>query len=484
MMGMPIVSFSGYTLVRYPMLKLKTLSFHPLGVMVAIASLIFSVCSAVRHTLFQSNAFELGIYDQVAFLISQGKTPISSFLEIHHLGNHAAWAMYPISLLYAIYPSVYWLLIVQAGCLALGVWPSWSLARQAGLNEGQSMAVATLYLLYPLVFNLNLFDFHPEVMALPAFLGAILAARLDRILWFTLAIIWILGCKAALSLTVAAMGFWLFFFEKKRWCGAIALGLGTGWFLIATQSIIPYFNEGRQHAGVSRYEYLGGSVLQIATNLILKPQLVLGRFFSIDTFGYLALLIAPVVWWLSPRRSIALLAAGPALAMNILSDIEAQRDLIHQYSLPILPFLIVAAIAGLEFKSQAKPIAPKLIIIWSAFAFILLAKYGYFGSIYLDKLDSIQAMREAVALVQPQTKILTNSYIAPHLTHRPVVKLTDARLPLPNLLEFDEVLLNERHPGWQSNQGFVKNLVVQLKNMPEFHLKYQRDEVYLFSKKV
>jgi|AGSF01.1.fsa_nt_gi Predicted membrane protein len=46
------------------------------------------------------------------------------------------------------------------------------------------MAVAAVYLLYPAVFNVNLFDFHPEVIAVPAFLAAIVAARLDKILWF------------------------------------------------------------------------------------------------------------------------------------------------------------------------------------------------------------------------------------------------------------------------------------------------------------
>lgn len=55
-------------------------------------------CSSLRHALFQSGAFDLGIYDQVVYLISQGQPPISSFLGFHHLGNHAAWAVYVLSL--------------------------------------------------------------------------------------------------------------------------------------------------------------------------------------------------------------------------------------------------------------------------------------------------------------------------------------------------------------------------------------------------
>jgi len=41
--------------------------------------------------------------------------------------------------------------------------------------------MATVYLLYPLVFNVNLFEFHPEVMWLPVFLGAVwLLGRVEQ----------------------------------------------------------------------------------------------------------------------------------------------------------------------------------------------------------------------------------------------------------------------------------------------------------------
>jgi hypothetical protein len=63
-----------------------------------------------------------------------------------------------------------------------------------------------------------------------------------------------------------------------------------------------------------------------------------------------------------------------------------------------------------------------------------------------------------------------------------VVKLTLAHTP-PALTEFDYVLLNLRYPGWMSDRDFVQNLVTQLKNTPEFQLKYQRDDIYLFTKK-
>ena len=276
-------------------MKEKIFKPHPLGWMIGATALILFACSSLRHALFQSNAWDLGIFDNGVYLISQGQQPFVAFRGLHILGDHAAWILYPLALLYKIYPDVHWLFAVQAISLALAALPTWQLARQAGLKETQATAMAVVYLLYPLIFNVNLFDFHPEVIALPAILGVILAARQGKLLWFSLAILVILGCKAVLALTVVAMGFWLLVFEKKSWYGAIAMVAGAVWFVIASQWIIPLFS-GSEAAAVDRYAYLGDSVLDIAKNLLLQPWLVLGKVFSLNTLEYLVLLIAPVIW--------------------------------------------------------------------------------------------------------------------------------------------------------------------------------------------
>ncbi|MCC3404982.1 MAG: DUF2079 domain-containing protein [Microcoleus sp. PH2017_10_PVI_O_A] len=504
--------------------------------MIVITTIILFAASSARHALFHSTAYDLAIFDQAIYLISQNQTPFSSLMEINILGDHAAFIFYPLALLYKIYPDVHWLLFVQAFALALGAWPSWSLARQAGLDEPRAIAISAMYLLYPVVFNVNLFDFHPEVIAMPAILAAILAARLDKTLWFCAAILLILSCKAVLSLTVLMMGVWLFFFEKTRKCGLIAIFLGAAWFLIATQAIVPYFNQGKQHAGIGRYQYLGNSVLEIAINLILKPNLILGRLFSADTFGYLILLFFPVIWWLSPRHLSPLIGAFPMLVMNILSDIDAQRDLIHQYSVPIFPFVLTVVIStiadrqrrGNNFWKNAwnylwnhrnlmpriwKPVSKrisvktvkhiwmhrlsirrswrwgkllfanvsKLLILWSLLSFLILAKYGYFGTIYLESLDTWQATRQAINRVQTQGNVLTDNSLATHLAHRTTIKLLHQVAKGQNLNKFEYVLLNMRHP-WHDTAATAARVVTQLKKSPEFKISYQQDDVWLFQK--
>jgi uncharacterized membrane protein len=457
----------------------------------AVTGLLFA-CSSLRHWLYQSSALDLGYFDHAVYLISRGLPPIVSFWGYHVLGGHADWILYLIAPLYWIHADVHWLLAIQAVSLAGAALPLWHLARQAGLNPAQSQAVVLSYWLYPLVFNLNLFDFHPEVMALPGFLGAVWAARARHWIGFTVCVALILGCRDALSLTVAAMGLWLWLFERRRRMGLMAMGLGLIWFGFATQVVIPYFRPGGVES-VARYGYLGRSLGEICQNLVLRPDLFWGRLVSLDSLLYLVLLLAPLAWGLSWRHLAPLLVILPTLAINLLSESAAQRDLTHQYALPALPFLLVAAIAVLaddRLKGQGSSATPprflrlwrqpRWIVLWSVIGFLALAKFGFFGGKYLDRLDTWQPVQQAVAQITMSGPVLTTSDIVPHLSHRPWLDYTKDNAPPSTLQTFDYVLLNLAHPGWASTPALAQAVLQMAQQDPQFRLQFQQGQVYLF----
>ena len=461
----------------------KELNFSSVKWGISLSTLILFICSSLRHELFQSTAYDLGIFDQAIYLISQAQPPISSYLGFHILGDHAALIFYPLALLYKIYPTVYWLFAIQSIALAIGALPTWYLALQAGLEESQAIAMVYVYLLYPLLFNVNLFDFHPEVLVVPALLTAVLTARKRQLWWFCLNIFLVLGCKEVLSLTIAAMGVWLLFVEKRRLYGTIAFISGIIWFLIATKGIIPFF--GTEAASIERqlgkYSYLGSSFIEVSKTLLFRPTIILENLFSLDNLQYLVLLLLPVIWGFSFQGLKHLIAVVPCLSLNLLADFSLQKDLLHQYSIPIVPFLIVSVISTLAAGKgwlQNK----RTIILWSIITFITLTKFTYFGGRYLKSIDNWQATKQAITQVKTKSSVYTTTQISPHLSQRKLIKITNNNSSTIDLQTFNYILLNVRHPGLGSTTEFATNLVNQIKNYHEFYLAYQQDDVYLFIK--
>ncbi|WP_154655866.1 DUF2079 domain-containing protein [Fortiea contorta] len=451
--------------------------------LISISALILFLSSILRHELFNSSG-DLAFFDQGVYLISQGKLPFSSVLGFHILADHAAWILYFIALLYKIYPSVYWLFVIQSGALALGALPTYLLALQAGLKESQAVAMVVVYLLYPVVYNSNLCDFHPDTIAVPALLTAVLAARSRKLVWFCVSILVVLGCKAVLALTVVAMGVWLLCFEKRRLYGAIAIIIGVSWFLVANWVIIPYF--GNEAALVNRhlyrYSYLGNSFSETLQILLSRPEVIIQNIFSAINLEYLVFLLAPVIWGLHLRCMIPLIGAIPCVAINILADHPSQKNLVLHYSLPAIPFLILALIASLA-AGKAWLQQKRLIILFSLVGFLALGKLGFFTSRYLKSLENWGATKEASALITTLDSVFTTDVITPHLTHREIIsyKLNNFQSS-DELNKFNYILLNIRYPGWAASAESYQNLVNFLKNQSEYKLQYQHDDVYLFTK--
>ena len=457
----------------------KLLTKNNINGIVGISALILFTASILRHELFNSSG-DLAFFDQTVYLISQAKLPFSSVLGFHVLADHAAWILYPIALLYKIYPSVYWLFVVQSVALSLGAFVTYLLALQAGLKENQAIAMVAVYLLYPVVYNSNLCDFHPDTLAVPALLTAVLAARTKKIVWFCVSVLIVLGCKAVLSLTVVAMGVWLLLFEKRRLYGVIAIISGIAWFLIANKIIIPFFGSEATlvNRHFYRYSYLGKSFSETLQIILYQPQLIISNILSSINLEYLSFLLVPVIWGLIPKYMTSLIGAIPCLALNILADHPSQKNVILHYSLPVIPFLILALIASIA-ADKAWLNRKRAILLWSLIWFLILGKWGFFISKYLNFVDNWQATKEAISLIKTQDSVLTTDVITPHLTHRQEISF---KYDINELNNFHYILLNTRHPGWAATAEDYGNLVKELKKRSDFKLQYQRDDVYLFTK--
>ena len=407
-------------------------------------------CSALRHHLLQSNAYDLGLFDQWAWLIGRGLEPVSSMEHVHVLADHGAWLLYGAGAAYGFLPGVHWLLASQALALSFTAVPIWWLSEQAGLRPRHCWVACALWWLQPVVFNTTLFDFHPETWVMPVFALALWAERAERPrLWFALLLL-MLGARDGLILVIAGMALDLGWRHRWRWCAAAA-GLSSGWLLMLSQGLYPWLRGGSGPKAAERmFGHLGGGVFSILSSLNWG-----------EIAFYLVILSLPL-GWLWRRSSLSTLLIGsPLLLVNLLSASPSYRTLVHHYSLPLALIAVVAAIRG-ALPSTSRRGTPTWSLIWATACWLALAKPWFFTGPYLERQSDLGDVQSAIALIQPNDSVLTTSYLVPQLSHRSAIAFPkrSSRRPLAET-SWSALLLNPQDPGWGSSKRVQQSLLDQ-----------------------
>ncbi len=381
---------------------------------------------------------------------------------VHMLADHGAWALYLASVPYLLHSSVQWLFATQAAGLSFTAIPLWWVSKQAGLKESLCWVICGLWWLQPVVFNANLFDFHPEVWVMPILASCYLANRANKgWLWFFLLLL-LLSCRDGLTLVVAGLG--LEQLIKKKWIWAFsAIGLSMTWLALLNRWLYPLLtgNKGGPKAASGLFSYLGNSFDEVVLNVLTKPHLLIENVDWISGIFYLILIcIAIVPFW--QQASLPVLTAGiPLILVNLLSESSSQRTLIHHYSLPLAVIAVVGAIDGLAQKPSIR--LPFRRLAWAALCWAALAKPWFFTGPYLNRLNAIEPAQEAMSSIDVSSRVYTTSYLVPHLSHRKIISFPKEMKQAPNIDDFDVLLLNPIDPGWGSTSSLQKRLLSDAK---------------------
>ena len=373
--------------------------------------------AALRHALLQSNSFDLGLFDQWVWLISRGLAPVSSqSADLHLLTDHGAWLLYGLAPLYALLPTVHWLLALQALSLAFTAVPLWILAQVPGCPKGSAGRCAGSG-----------------------------------------------GCSRWCSTPTFSISTRRCWPCRCWWLAGMGLGLSLGWLALLSgwlYSLLTARYPG-VNAGASRYSYLGDSIGAIALGLLQHPQRILG---NVDWAGAVVDLLLQALALLPFWRlaSLPVLLAGlPLIAVNILSESGAQRSLVHHYSLLLAVIGVVAALDGLASEGERR--VPWRRIAWVAACWAALAKPWFFTGPYLGRLALVPESRSALELVRPGDAVAAISYLAPHLSGRRMVLFPAASDSDLETLErrrgINLLLLHPQIPGWASEGELQRSLL-------------------------
>jgi uncharacterized membrane protein len=427
-------------------------SWRPRRVAVAgviVYAVLFSFITVMGQLTFQTHALDLGYYVQLAWNLSRSAGAYVSLPEMHAWGDHFSPIMYLFVPAFWLAPGPHVLLVAQSAALALGALAVFGIAARRLGDERPAAVFAILYLLHPSLHGINVRDFHSAALALPLLLAAIYFAETERPWLFVVSVLLTLATREDAAIPVVGLGIWLALSKRRPLWGAVTAAGAFALLVADTRWIIPYF-RGTPYPHLGRYTHLGSSVPEIAATVLLHPFRVLAGLVTGNRLVYLGALFAPLAFLplLAPGT---LLAVVPSLMENLLSQDKILFDYRTQYQSFVLPFLVVAAIAGYDRLALRRPGPwPKGVLVVAMMASLILSARtvnNFSTARFWPKPEHRQAW-EVIARVPAGAAVSAQDRYVAHLSLRPFVFV------FPEGLEkADYLLLNLSSYPWRSNRG-------------------------------
>ena len=369
---------------------------------------------------------DLSSHLQGVWLIGEGYEPLSSVVGHNLLWEQAAFILYPVAGLTALFPNQPTLLALQASVLALAVVPLWRIARDVGgLKSGAAAAVVFAYCAYPAVHAVNLSDFHPEALAVPALFAAVLTALRGRWNWFTVFALLAVTCRADLAFALSGLGLLVLLEGRRRPGAAIALG-GLAYGLVSMTAIQPRFNNGK-FPHIQAFSDFGsehpGSVLW---GFISAPHQVVADAVSQANFQMIVFLLAPVMLLplVAPRY---LLPVVPLFAVYLVADVPPGELAEAPQTVPMIPFVFAATVFALARSGRVlvervnvdRRLLTALVLTASLFFLRDAPSSLYERPWDWGRRDTMDiARQEAADLIPPDASVRASEQILPLLSDR------------------------------------------------------------------
>lgn len=327
--------------------------------MVALAVLIyivyFSLLVTTKQDAFKTNGEDLGIMDQALWSVLHGSlfhqticnvlsdTNCAGPQGISRFAIHFEPVLFPLSVVYLLWPDPKALLLVQVLVVASGAFPAFWLARLRLRQNWAAVPFALLYLLNPAQQYAVNFDFHAVTLVIALLLFALYFLFTRQTLWLWVFVVLCLACKEEIAGIIFLLGLWSLLLQRRWRVGLAMMTLSVGWTLVAL--LVMHIASPSGHSLLaSRYSSLGTSPMQAVLTLLTHPVALLRQHVLEPThLRYLRTLLAPL-GYLPLLAPWVLVLATPTLALNLLSSVPSMYSGDFQYNAEIIPLLLFASI--------------------------------------------------------------------------------------------------------------------------------------------
>jgi uncharacterized membrane protein len=443
----------------------------------------FGALSLLRHEAFSTGRFDLGNMTQAVWSTAHGDPLEATSLageQFVRLGAHFDPILVAFAPLWWLWPSPGLLLTAQAAIIGLGALPVFWLGRKHLGSERAALGFALAYLLLPPLQWMTLSEFHPVALATPLLLFAFWYLDEERLVPFCLFALLAVATKEHVALTVAAFGLWHVLSRRRVLPGLAVAAAGVAVTALALGAVIPHFSPKDASSFYGRYAAVGGSPGDIAHTAVTDPLQIVGEATEGRDLAYLAKLLVPLAA-LPLLAPLALLAALPEVALNLLSATKTQTSIHFHYSAAALGALVPAAVLGAARLPRREAVAMAAVLAALASNYALgplpvwraLPGGERLGTRAHVVGDHARVAEEALALIPHDAVVSASNSLGGHLSERRRV------LSFPLLADAEWVAVDETKPG---NLDRIEPLpyaasIARLRRNPAWRLVFERDGV-------
>ncbi len=359
-----------------------------------------------------------------------GKFLYFPFLEESIFGAHFYLIVLLILPVYALFQHPVTILFLQSLFLGLAAYPLYLLGKSE-INKTFALIIGLVYLMYPPLGFVNLFETHFDSFTVFFLAFAIYYFHKEKFGKFMVFILLALSCKENVSLVVTMFGLYALLRKRsKKWILTPFL-LGVAWFILSLKFIIPYFAKAAklyQEGFIFSifYKHLGRSWGEILWNVLTHPLYIFKFIFTPRKILYLYQLFVPVsfIGLLSPG---ILLMTLPVFAQNLLSTAGTHADIHYQYVAFLIPFIFSSVIfafkkllAYREIYNYRYKLLSGFVIVSIAAGFYLRAPQFYFMK-YINncKIDTlVEAKNQILKMIPEDASVIATFQFLPKLAHR------------------------------------------------------------------
>ena len=310
-----------------------------------------------KYNNFLYNGIDLAIFNQVFFNTSEYRFFEFSVHPHSYLGDHFIPFILLLTPIYILFKGPLILLFLQSLILGLSAWPVYLITKEVFKSQNSnfvSIILSTVFLLNPLLWNTNLFEFHILPFALFFLLFAFYFFLKRKFLLYALFLILALTIREDISLIIFMFSFLPFLdYKKERPYKLIYFlfpFLISIFYFFSSNIIINHFNPDGAYKFLAYYQWLGesNSLFELIINILSQPLKVFLHFFSPRNLIVVFVFLLPFVFLPIFSKRYLLLALGPFIQFFLSSS--GSEELLYKthYAILFLLALTVSSIYGLK----------------------------------------------------------------------------------------------------------------------------------------